>query len=443
MKKFVSFLFLLTLALSATAFSQGWSFQGYFPDSTFQGSYNKSFGTGVHAIAVAPDGNVWFGYINATDSILSGTNTYSAVRDIFVYKPDGTPASFSPIKIISGNGITDTMYNSTRGARADQNGNILWSSYNILYRVNYQTGAGMNKAVYSGGTLTAPAVDTVGDIFVAPVIPNHPIQIWNTDFTLQGTNVQDSSVGFSRTLEVSKDGNTVYWCGYTNNSIWVYHRTDAFSPYVLTDTVLKGLSCESIAWDPKTGYLWCGSGNAQNNPPNQYPGVSTSYTPSAWYAVDTKTWAIKDSILWHFHNLADDARPRGMAFSPDGNTVYVVGYNFNQATFYPSIEKFSRPLVGIKEQGNSNIVTSFTLSQNYPNPFNPSTEITFSVAKSGLVTLKVYDLLGRLVSTLVNENKSTGNYTVRFDASRLASGTYIYQMNANGVLLTKKMVLLK
>ena len=91
----------------------------------------------------------------------------------------------------------------------------------------------------------------------------------------------------------------------------------------------------------------------------------------------------------------------------------------------------------------SNIVTSFTLSQNYPNPFNPSTEITFSVPKSGLVTLKVYDLLGRLVSTLVNENKSTGNYTVRFDASRLASGTYIYQMNANGILLSKKMVLLK
>ncbi|MHB8578784.1 MAG: T9SS type A sorting domain-containing protein [Ignavibacteriaceae bacterium] len=432
MKKFVSFLFLLTLALSATAFSQGWTFKGYFPDTLHQG------GSGGQALAVSKDGKVWFGYYGTSDSVLSAPNKYSAVREIFVYNADGSPASFNPIKIVTG-AFTDTLYNSTRGAVADNNGNILWSTYNAVLRLKYQDGTGMNMAIYSGGTLTASAVDAAGDIFVAPVIPGHPIQVWGTDFSNTG-NAVDSSLGFSRTLAVSPDGNTIYWPGYTNNSVYVYNRPDALSNYTIIDTVLRGFSCESMAWDPKTGYLWCSDGNALNNPPNQDTTVKTSYTASTWYAVDTKTWTIKDSLTWHFFHAADDARPRGMAFSPDGNTAYVLAFGGSD---YPIVEQFSRPVTAVQNQGNANAVTNFTLSQNYPNPFNPSTEISFSVAKSGLVTLKVYDLLGRLVSTLVNENKSTGNYTVRFDASRLSSGTYIYQMSSNGVLLTKKMVLLK
>ena len=87
--------------------------------------------------------------------------------------------------------------------------------------------------------------------------------------------------------------------------------------------------------------------------------------------------------------------------------------------------------------------TAYKLLQNYPNPFNPTTEIKFSIAKSGLVTLKVYDILGREVATLVNRELNTGNFTVRFNASNLASGTYIYHLSAGDVQISKKMVLLK
>ncbi|MDE3058522.1 MAG: T9SS type A sorting domain-containing protein, partial [Bacteroidota bacterium] len=85
----------------------------------------------------------------------------------------------------------------------------------------------------------------------------------------------------------------------------------------------------------------------------------------------------------------------------------------------------------------------FSMDQNFPNPFNPSTNIRFEIPVSGFVSLKVYDVLGREVVTLVNERKSPGTYNVNFDASGLPSGIYLYQLNSPEGTLTKKMVLLK
>ncbi|NOX65593.1 MAG: T9SS type A sorting domain-containing protein [Chlorobi bacterium] len=103
--------------------------------------------------------------------------------------------------------------------------------------------------------------------------------------------------------------------------------------------------------------------------------------------------------------------------------------------------------------------SDFTLFQNYPNPFNPSTKIQYTIAKSpllggdgrlarplgggGLVTLKAYDILGREVATLVNENKKPGYYEVQFNTSGLTSGIYFYTLRAEGFIQTKKMILLR
>ena len=91
----------------------------------------------------------------------------------------------------------------------------------------------------------------------------------------------------------------------------------------------------------------------------------------------------------------------------------------------------------------SYIKPDFSLSQNYPNPFNPATFIKYSTSEYGFVTLKVYDILGTLVKTLVNNYQEPGNYKVNFDASGLSSGIYIYSININGRLLTRKMSLIK
>jgi hypothetical protein len=98
-------------------------------------------------------------------------------------------------------------------------------------------------------------------------------------------------------------------------------------------------------------------------------------------------------------------------------------------------------ITGIKTE-NLNPVT-YSLSQNYPNPFNPSTTIKFTIQKPGLVILKIFNLLGQEVATLVNEQMKPGSYSYNFNASRLSSGVYFYNINAGSFNLTKKMLLLK
>jgi len=85
----------------------------------------------------------------------------------------------------------------------------------------------------------------------------------------------------------------------------------------------------------------------------------------------------------------------------------------------------------------------FALKQNYPNPFNPSTVINYQLPMNSLVTLKVFDILGREVATLVNEVIEAGSYNAQFDGSKLSSGIYFYTLNAGEFSATKKLLLLK
>jgi len=89
------------------------------------------------------------------------------------------------------------------------------------------------------------------------------------------------------------------------------------------------------------------------------------------------------------------------------------------------------------------VPVQYNLSQNYPNPFNPGTTINYSIKKAGVVTLKIYDILGRMVTTLVNETRPAGNYSAYFNASGLSSGIYLYKIQSGEFVQTKKMILLK
>ena len=99
--------------------------------------------------------------------------------------------------------------------------------------------------------------------------------------------------------------------------------------------------------------------------------------------------------------------------------------------------------VGIANDEIKNIPVDYYLSENYPNPFNPSTKIKYSIPQTSFVTLKIYDILGREIETLVNEEKNVGYYEVNFDANRLASGIYIYKMQAGNFISSKKFILLR
>ena len=97
--------------------------------------------------------------------------------------------------------------------------------------------------------------------------------------------------------------------------------------------------------------------------------------------------------------------------------------------------------VGVKSEND--ISTNYSLSQNYPNPFNGSTLIKYSIKASGNVSIKVYDTLGREISTLINEYKNIGNYSINFNSSNLSSGTYFYTIKTGDFSQTKKMTYLK
>jgi hypothetical protein len=107
--------------------------------------------------------------------------------------------------------------------------------------------------------------------------------------------------------------------------------------------------------------------------------------------------------------------------------------------------------VGVDDKEKSKLPIEFILLQNYPNPFNPQTRISFSVPKESYITLKVYDLLGREVATLVQEKKQQGEYSITWNAERVPSGVYYYRLVAVDPSLrsgqvfyeTKKMVVMK
>ncbi|NCU32403.1 MAG: T9SS type A sorting domain-containing protein, partial [Candidatus Moranbacteria bacterium] len=89
------------------------------------------------------------------------------------------------------------------------------------------------------------------------------------------------------------------------------------------------------------------------------------------------------------------------------------------------------------------IVKGYALEQNYPNPFNPATTIRYALPKDGAVRLTIYNLLGQEVTTLVNEYKLKGRYEVKFDASNLSSGMYIYRIESGSFSDSKRMMLVK
>jgi len=121
---------------------------------------------------------------------------------------------------------------------------------------------------------------------------------------------------------------------------------------------------------------------------------------------------------------------RGYILAHQGSNIYKLNVLYSIIT-------------SVSENTISSIPKSFDLSQNYPNPFNPSTKINYDLPKSGNVVLKVYNQLGKEVSTLVNSYKNAGSYELNFDGSNLSSGIYFYKLEADGLTATKKMLLIK
>lgn len=128
-----------------------------------------------------------------------------------------------------------------------------------------------------------------------------------------------------------------------------------------------------------------------------------------------------------------------------GSCGFVLGCNSEGILFAGTETGFYRTIESTTDvtEYEQIIPTEFTLFQNFPNPFNPSTTIKYNLPQSGNVTLKIYDLLGSEVTTLIDEEKLAGSYESNFDGSELSSGTYFYSLQSGDFIDTKKMILIK
>jgi hypothetical protein len=273
------------------------------------------------------------------------------------------------------------------------------------------------------------------------VAGGNALRIFDNNFAFV-SNAADTALGFARATEVSRSGEEIYDAAYTLHYVKRWYALGALPPYQVrpVDTLFKGFDCESIAWDPR-GRLWAASGS-YNDRPNRYPGVTTTYDTSTWYATNPATnTVLNEKIKWVYYTpYSAGERPRGIGFSPTGDTAYVSIFGSTLPT--PGVRRYKRTAVSVEPDGNA-VPEVYTLSQNYPNPFNPTTEIQFAIPKQGLTTVKVYDILGQEVATLVNEMLAPGSYKTRLDGTRLASGTYIYMIQSGDFRMSKKMLLLK
>ncbi|MCU7496210.1 MAG: T9SS type A sorting domain-containing protein [Ignavibacteria bacterium] len=119
-----------------------------------------------------------------------------------------------------------------------------------------------------------------------------------------------------------------------------------------------------------------------------------------------------------------------------GDNIWIVGNNGTILHGSPSDPS-------AVEDGKPSVVKDFALAQNYPNPFNPSTTIRYTVPSEGMVSLKVYNLIGKEVAQLVNESQAAGTHSIQFDASKLSSGIYFYELRTGSNVAAKKMILIK
>ncbi len=341
----------IIILLPFTLFSQ-WEFEEVFPDPT-NPSINQT--GGMHGLAVDPDGKIWainyFAYDRDLIYVAANQNQYIPVRAVYVFNPDGTPTSFSPILFLTINGVTDTLGGYTtnintweprtgRGMRMDPDGNIVVAMYDTYYKINYLTGEGISKVTPIPGVVaTAPAFSENGHMFTAGVLPGNTVKEYDENFKFLG-DVLNNTIGYSRAFEVGGDGLTLYWAGYTNNCVYKYTRPNPSSPFNDSTIILKGFAAESFAWYPNTNILWASAGSGTDLP-NQYPDTLTYYSYCTWYGYNVESNMITDSIKWN--NIIDPAsqRPRAITFSADGYTAYVGMFG---NIYLDGIQKFTAPL---------------------------------------------------------------------------------------------------
>jgi Secretion system C-terminal sorting domain len=263
-----------------------------------------------------------------------------------------------------------------------------------------------------------------------------------TVLRMDGANIANPSATSLTTALISAGASS---SGYVNciyvdpsnadNVIVVYSNYSVISLFSSTDG--------GTSWTNISGNLEQNANGSGSGPSVRWidaittGGVTTYYAATSTGLYSTSNISNGPTTVWALEGastIGNVVCPMVAARSSDGLVVV--------ATHGSGVYSANQTVVGV-ESNNSVIPTSFTLSQNYPNPFNPSTKINFTLPSPNNVKITVYDITGKKVADLLNQQLDAGSHTVNFNAANLASGTYIYRIQAGNFVEAKKMVLLK
>lgn len=462
---------LLALALLApTVASAQWTFE-----DVVDVPFTAAPGSGMHGVAVDGQNRLWVqNYYGSEPLTRNGEDL--TTRALYVLNEDGSQAPCSPIIFIEDNtgAVVDTLgYFTTdagtleprtgRGITADADGNILVSQYDMLYHFDASscTDDRDNSIVQlasaqpsPGNSLTEASADDEGNVYVTTVVAaGAPIFRFGPGLTPQ-QNVTDSAYGIGRDILATPDGLAVIDHAFNEPGAVVHYRSNTFLPFDSLGVTLRGLSIESSGVQPGTGYLWFSSGPGGAINPNEDPEVETFYQPFSWYAFAQEdlfttdgsgnvTGTVpnptpRDSIIvtaaeWG----AADPGPRGIAFTADGTVAVVTNFGAPTAG---SIRVYTKANVAV---GDGPDAAGLKLAQNQPNPFSGRTEITFELETAGHARLRVFDVTGREVAALVDGARAAGPHTVAFDAAALAPGVYMYTLEVEGRVATRRMSVIR
>jgi hypothetical protein len=319
----------------------------------------------------------------------------------------------------------DTLENSKVFERTSTDNGVTWGPVNTVFAPHTVNG-GADTVATAGGSGFTYKKNTNTWIYAYPITNdnlysearlvatnnNGQTSVIATAVQLGATFEYVASMSFVFNIDFpalgwSADGSTLY-CVYSvtmPDTSRGYNQRDIFCSYSLDD-----------------GTTWSNPKRLTNTPDidESYPSISTwnPGTPGNSY----------EAYITYMKDLGVGPTSFGGSAPASRNTLI-----FRKLTGESPIGIYS----------NQNLLKDYHLTQNYPNPFNPSTKIEYNIVKSGLVTLKIYNVLGKEVATLVNEVQNTGVKSVEFNAANFPSGVYFYTLVSGDFNDTKKMILIK
>ncbi|MBU0473337.1 MAG: lamin tail domain-containing protein [Bacteroidetes bacterium] len=349
-------------------------------------------------------GNTWVGYV--PESLYNDGDLFG----YFVGAMDnsGKTDTSDIIMLFAGNTPIDNIKIQNEDGALEFTG--------LMARVTGTVSAG--SGIYSTGRIEAYMQDSTAGILVIAFGTETPVMVEGNNYTVTGKIIQ-----YNGLIEIEP----------------VTPATDIVDNGAVTALVPKVLSIFEINVDPENyeSQLVSIKGAELSSSTAWLVGSSSGSTMKIYTNTDTLDLRVDaDTDIWGTDSPE---------FPQD--ITGVLGQYDSSAPFYSGYQLMPRRLsdfeTAVSVDDKNGIPSVYALNQNYPNPFNPSTKIQFSIPENGMVTLKIFDILGREVMTLINEELPASYQTIEFNASSLTSGVYFYRMQVNNFTSVKKMILMK